>query len=303
MSGTARFLDVGAVPKVVGERPRGRGRAREGCVIDRVEVNGAEADAEDLRVLARATYAHFSSMQARDRAVRGLDLHLKRLDGSTRELFGTGLDADRVRSCVRHALRDRPDGATVRVTVFSRHHEAVVRGEDVEPDVAVAMSAPLPARTSPVRLRTVAYERDLPHVKHAGTFGLVRHRRQAVRAGYDDALFTDRHGRVSEASISNIGFFDGERVVWPEAAVLPGITMQLLQRGLAAKGIPSGRREIHRRELGAWASGTPALAAFLTNSISPAVPVAGIDEAALTVDPEVTNLLVDCYGTNPWQTV
>jgi branched-subunit amino acid aminotransferase/4-amino-4-deoxychorismate lyase len=288
---------------VVGERPHGRGRAREGFVIDRVEVNGAEADGEDLRVLARATYAHFSSMQARDRAVRGLDLHLKRLDGSTRELFGTDLDADRVRSWMRHALRDRPDGATVRVTVFSRHHDAVARGEDVEPDVAVATSAPLPARTSPVRLRTVAYERDLPHVKHTGTFGLVRHRREAVRAGYDDALFTDRHGRISEASISNIGFFDGERVVWPEAAVLPGITMQLLQRGLADKGIPTGRREVHRGELAAWASGTPALAAFLANSLAPAVPVARVDETALAVDPDVTKLLVACYEANPWQAV
>jgi branched-subunit amino acid aminotransferase/4-amino-4-deoxychorismate lyase len=268
-----------------------------------VEVNGVEADNADLTVLARATYAHFSSMQVRDRAVRGLDLHLKRLDDSTRELFGTGLDADRVRSCVRHALHASPDAVTVRVTVFSRHQDAVLRGEDVEPDLAVATSPPLAARTSPVRLRTVEYERDLPHVKHAGTFGLSLRRRRAVLDGYDDMLFTDRNGRISEASISNIGFFDGERVIWPEAAVLPGITMQLLQRGLAAQGIPSDRREIHLRDLAAWASDTLALSAFLSNSISPAVPVAGIDEAALTVDPDVTDLLVKCYETNPWHAV
>ncbi|WP_222443335.1 aminotransferase class IV [Streptomyces misionensis] len=268
-----------------------------------MEVNGAEADGEDLRMLARAHYAHFSSMQARDRAVRGLDLHLKRLDDGTRELFGTALDSDRVRSLVRHALRAGPDAVTVRVTVFSRRQDAVLRGEPVEPDVAVTTGDPLPARTAPVRLRTVEYERDLAHVKHAGTFGLGLHRRRAVLAGYDDALFTDRDGRIGEASISNIGFFDGERFVWPRAAVLPGITMQLLERGLAAKGVPSERREIHLRDLGAWASGTPALAAFLSNSISPAVPVAGIDETALSVGPDVTNLLVACYETNPWDTV
>src|SRR4051812_346757 len=107
-----------------------------GVVIDRVEVNGAEADSEDLKVLARATYSHFSSMQVRGRAVRGLDLHLKRLDDSTRELFGTGLDGHRVRFCVRHALLASPDAVTVRVTVFSRHQDAVLRGEVVEPDVA-----------------------------------------------------------------------------------------------------------------------------------------------------------------------
>ncbi|MFE2383271.1 aminotransferase class IV [Streptomyces misionensis] len=272
-------------------------------MIDRVEVNGAEADGEDLKVLARATYAHFSSMQARGGAVRGLDLHLKRLADNTRELFGTGLDADRVRSFVRHALRARPDAASVRVTVFSRRQDAVLRGEEVAPDVAVTTGDPLPARTAPVRLRTVAYERDLAHVKHAGTFGLGLHRRRAVLAGYDDALFVDRDGRIGEASVSNIGFFDGERVVWPRAAVLPGITMQLLERGLAAKGVPSERREVHLRDLGTWAAGTPGLAAFLSNSISSAVPVAGVDETALAVDPAVTDLLVGCYETNPWQPV
>jgi 4-amino-4-deoxychorismate lyase len=281
----------------------GLGAREGGVVIDRVEVNGAEADSEDLKVLARANYSHFSSMQVRGRAVRGLDLHLKRLDASTRELFGTDLNDHRVRSCVRHALLASPDAVSVRVTVFSRDQDAVLRGEQVEPDVAVTTSAPLKARTSPVRLRTVEYERDLPHVKHAGTFGLSLRRRQAVLAGYDDVLFTDRNGRISEASISNIGFFDSERVIWPQAAVLPGITMQLLQRGLTAKGIRFERREIHLRDLGAWASGAPAIAAFLSNSISPAVPVAGINEAALTVDPGVTDLLVDCYESNPWQTV
>ncbi|GLX52564.1 hypothetical protein Shyhy01_55140 [Streptomyces hygroscopicus subsp. hygroscopicus] len=281
----------------------GLGTDEGGADIDRVEVNGAEAGSEDLKVLARANYSHFSSLQVRGRAVRGLDLHLKRLDDSTRELFGTGLDGDRVRSCVRHALLASPDAVTIRVTVFSRHQDAVLRGEEVEPDVAVTTSAPIASRTSPVRLRTVEYERDLPHVKHAGTFGLSLRRRQAVLAGYDDVLFADRNSRISEASISNIGFFDGERVIWPQAAVLPGIMMQLLQRGLAAKGIPSERREIHLRDLGAWASGSPALAAFLSNSISPAVPVASIDEAVLTVDPDVTDLLVNCYETNPWQTV
>ena len=93
------------------------------------------------------------------------------------------------------------------------------------------------------------------------------------------------------------------RDLGPQAAVLPGITMQLLQRGLAAKGIPSERREIHLRDLGTCTSGSPTLAAFLTNSISPAVPVASIDEAVLTVDPDVTDLLVNCYGTNPWQSL
>ncbi|MER5793902.1 aminotransferase class IV family protein [Streptomyces sp. NPDC001980] len=279
------------------------GNGERGIVIDRVEINGAEADNADLTVLARANYAHFTSMQVRDGAVRGLDLHLTRLDESARELFGRGLDAERVRGCVRHALDGGPDAVSVRVTAFTRRLGDVLRGEPVEPDLAVATSAPAQAQTAPVRLRAVEYERDLPHLKHAGTFGLTHRRRQAVLAGYDDALFTDRYGRISEASVSNIGFYDRERVVWPEAAMLPGITMQLLQRGLAAKGIPSERREIRLADLVAGASGSPDCSAFLANSISPAVPVASIDGTALAVDPAVTDLLVDCYETNPWQII
>ncbi|WP_198520670.1 aminotransferase class IV [Kitasatospora sp. CB02891] len=266
-----------------------------------MDVNGSEAAREDLMVLARATYAHFTSMQARGGAVRGLDLHLARLDAGTRELFGTALDTDRVRGWIRRALRAAPDAVSARVTVFSRRVDAVLRGEDVEPDVAVMTSAPAGAGAASVRLRAIEYERDLPHVKHAGTFGLVLAGRQAALAGYDDTLFTDRDGRIAEAAIANIGFFDGGRVVWPEAAVLPGITRQLLERGLAAAGIPSERREIRLRDLGRWAADSPALGAFLSNSIAPVVPVAGIDEQALTVDPEVTALLLDCYRSNPWQ--
>ncbi|WP_416484046.1 aminotransferase class IV [Streptomyces sp. CL12] len=273
------------------------GTSGGGVVIDRVEVNGVEADNDDLKLLARANYAHFTSMQARNHAVRGLDLHLQRLDDSTRELFGTGLDPDRVRACLGHALQASPDAVTARVTVFSRRQDAVLRGEPTEPDLAVTTTAPLDPRTSPVRLRTTTYERDLPHVKHAGTFGLSLRRRRAVLDGYDDVLFTDRDGRISEASVSNIAFFTGDHVIWPEAAVLPGIMMQLLRRGLAAEGIRSEHRDLRLRDL------TPSLTAFLTNSISPAVPVASIDDTALTVDPDLTALLVKCYETNPWQPV
>ncbi|NYV75812.1 aminotransferase class IV family protein [Streptomyces sp. UH6] len=271
--------------------------------MDRVEVNGVQADSEDLKLLAQVNYAHFTSMQVRGGAVRGLDLHLRRLDESAREMFGRGLDAERVRACVRHALGGGPDAVSVRVTVFTRRLDAVLHGEAVEPEVAVATSAPAEARTEPVRLRAVEYERDLPHVKHVGTFGLIHHWRQAVLAGYDDALFTDRHGRISEASVWNIGFYDGERVTWPEAAALPGITMQLLQRGLEARGIPFERREVRLNDIAARASSSPVFSAFLANSISPAVPVAGIDGTALAIYPTVTGLLMDCYEVNPWQTV
>ncbi|WP_344838216.1 aminotransferase class IV [Nonomuraea dietziae] len=41
--------------------------------------------------------------------------------------------------------------------------------------------------------------------------------RQAVAQGFDDAAFVDRQGRLSEATIWNLAFWDGAAVVWPEA--------------------------------------------------------------------------------------
>lgn len=84
----------------------------------RAEIDGHAAPARELRFLALVNYGHFTAMQIRKQAVRGLDRHLRRLDAATRELYGTGLDADRVRAHIRHALGEQISDATVRVTVF-----------------------------------------------------------------------------------------------------------------------------------------------------------------------------------------
>jgi branched-subunit amino acid aminotransferase/4-amino-4-deoxychorismate lyase len=85
---------------------------------------------------------------------------------------------------------------------------------------------PLP----PLRVRAVEYSRDLPAVKHVGLFGLVHQRRRAHLDGYDDVVFTDEKSRLSEGATWNIGFFDRESIVWPEADTLPGVTMALINQ-------------------------------------------------------------------------
>ena len=71
----------------------------------------------DLRALALMNYGHFTSLQVRDHAAQGLELHRQRLLAGTRELFGTGLDFGSVRAQMRAAVADTPD-CTLRVTVF-----------------------------------------------------------------------------------------------------------------------------------------------------------------------------------------
>lgn len=194
------------------------------------ELNGVAADIDQVKALALINYGHFTSMRVDDQRVRGLALHLDRLVRDCRRVFDADLDPDRVRHLIRHALTDISQPIVVRVTVFDPGLELGHPGVDAEPDLLVttrqAVRAPLPA----LRLRSAAYRRDLPEVKHVGLFGSLRHRRIAQRDGFDDVLFTDADGTISEAATSNIGFIDDDRIIWPRADWLPGVTMRLINQ-------------------------------------------------------------------------
>ncbi|MGQ0717777.1 MAG: aminotransferase class IV family protein [Pseudonocardiales bacterium] len=194
------------------------------------ELNGVPADLDQLKALALTNYGHFTSMRVEDQRVRGLSLHLERLVRDCRRVFHTDLDPDRLRYFVRHALVDASRPVVVRVTVFDPTLELARLGADAEPQVLVttrpAAYPPLPA----LRLQSTIYRRDMPDVKHVGLFGSLRHRRIAQRSGFDDVLFTDTESTISEAATSNIGFIDGDRIVWPGAVCLPGVTMRLISQ-------------------------------------------------------------------------
>jgi branched-subunit amino acid aminotransferase/4-amino-4-deoxychorismate lyase len=194
------------------------------------ELNGMPADLDQVKALALTNYGHFTSMRVDDQRVRGLSLHLERLRQDCRRLFDADLDPDRVRYFVRHALVDAGHSVVVRVTVFDPILELGHPGADAEPQIMVTTrptaQIPLPA----LRLQSAVYRRDMPDVKHVGLFGSLRHRRIAQRNGFDDVLFTNPDGAISEAATSNIGFIDGDRIVWPQADCLPGVTMRLIRQ-------------------------------------------------------------------------
>lgn len=196
-----------------------------------VYCNGHRASADDLAG-ALVNYGHFTSLQARGGAVQGLDLHLRRLRQGTEELFGSTLDGTQVQAWMQAALQaeGRVD-ASLRVTVFSRAFDFRKPLQPVPVDVLVAVAPPASAPASPRRVCSVRYQRELPHLKHVGTFALFQHRRQALEAGYDDALFADAQGAISEGTTWNIAFGRGGDLVWPQAPALRGTQERLLQAG------------------------------------------------------------------------
>jgi len=248
-----------------------------------VEVNGQEVSAEALWSTA-SSFGHFTAMQVRGRRTRGLALHLDRLGAANRELFDTGLDAERIRGLIRHALRDVEDAA-VRVYVF-----------ESDPDPAIMVTVREPGGIStPQRLKSVRYERPDAHLKHLAT-GQAFYLRLAHRNGFDDALLTGADGLVSETAIANVGFFAASGVVWPSAPLLRGITMQLLERTLPEVGVPSSHAPVRLTDI------TSLDGAFLTNARGVA-SVSDIDGARLPVPAERMQALSDAYESVPWDEI
>lgn len=193
-------------------------------------LDGAPAGADALQALALSGYGHFTSMRVDDQQIRGLTHHMERLVRDCRLVFGAELDRDRVRQFVREAVAGRDGSFIVRVTVFDPAVGLANPAAAADPRILVTTRPCGSMPAAPMRVMTARYVRDEPAIKHIGLFGQLRQRRAALLAGFDDALFVDASGFVSEGATWNIGFFDGERVVWPAGDVLPGVTMQLLQQ-------------------------------------------------------------------------
>jgi branched-subunit amino acid aminotransferase/4-amino-4-deoxychorismate lyase len=243
----------------------------------RVEVDGRRVDAEALWSTTTA-FGHFTAMQVRAGRTRGLAQHLQRLEAANAELFAAGLDHDRVRELIRHAVADVKD-ASVRVYVYEA---------EPQPTLMVTVREPTEV-TTPQRVKSVRYQRPDAHLKHLATEQSF-YSRAARESGYDDALFTTPDGFVSETAIANIGFVHDSDVVWPDAPCLHGITMQLLEQQL-----PSRRAAVRVDEIPSFAG------SFLSNSHGVAA-VSGVDDRSLPIGDAVQGVM-DAYAAVPWDAI
>ncbi len=115
---------------------------------------------------------------------------------------------------------------------------------------AVSTRPPASGPEGPLKLTIVEHERLLPY-----------------------AAFTDRQGRLSEATIWNLAFWDGDTVVWPDAGLLRGTTRDIL----------------------------PDLAgAVVMNSWTPGIAVRRIGETPLPEAPSFVASLHRSYETEPF---
>lgn len=255
--------------------------------------NGETPTAADLAPLAFMGFAHFTAAQVRDSRIRGLDLHLERLRRGSLELYGHALPDERVLAQLRVALREAPADLSLMATCYLPAGEFTAAGPDPAPAVLIRTAPPAQGPKGPLALMAVEHERFLPSVKHVGEPAKTYFLRQAAAQGFDDAVFVDRRGRLSEASIWNIAFWDGSAVVWPAAEMLSGVTMGIVRRQLALLGVPQREAELTVDDLPAMAG------CALLNSWTPGVAVHRVDGVRLPPAPAFLDLLHTAYAREP----
>ncbi|MEV1172905.1 aminotransferase class IV [Nonomuraea sp. NPDC049784] len=247
-------------------------------MTERAAIEGRLVDA-DARFMLHARYGHFTAMQVRDRRVRGLELHFERLEAANAELFGVPLDRAAVLGSIRAVLGDDVRDASVRVYVV----------ETDRPHVIATAAQPHQAPARPQSVKPVACQRYLPHIKQASGMMQAHVGRQVEREGFDEALLTTDDGLISEGSITNLGGFADGRLIWPDAPMLRGITMRLLER----LDVPQERRPLKAADLPGFDQ------VFLCNSWG-VWPVGRVDEVPLPQDAGLMARLRDHYDRIAW---
>jgi branched-subunit amino acid aminotransferase/4-amino-4-deoxychorismate lyase len=270
------------------------------------EVDGEPVTAARAAALANLSYGHFTAMLVDDLRVRGLQLHLERLVGDCAVVFGAALDVDRVRALLRRVAVQCERPTMLRVVVFDPTSSVARPGlsenaPNGQPSVLISTRAVTPAAPpSGLRLRTVTHVRDLPAVKHLGTFGALHQRRLAQSAGFDDALFLtgpESSARVCEGPTWNIAVLIDDELSWPDAECLPGVTRELVRQGFDRTGAGKPSRSLTRADL------ARVQAAFATSAGVGVRPIAMIDDVPLPGDAGLLDRLQAHYTAVPTELI
>ncbi|WP_212004065.1 aminotransferase class IV [Chitinophaga sp. HK235] len=258
------------------------------------EINGRSMEAGDLPLMMALSYGHFTSMQIRNRQVKGLRLHLERLRKSSDKLFGCHLPDDKIMAYMRNIIGEN-ESCTIRINIFTPDYQ---RPGIYENDlyVLITKKPPVQPAAAPLQVMTARFQRLMPDVKYSGILsGILAYQREARAAGYDDVLYVNQHQHISEGSVWNIGFYDGHSVILPAAPALPGIMIQLLTEGLWNTGVPVIHRNISLSQLNEYK------AAFYTNSINHRGIITRINQHQFDKDPSALSSLLDrTYDAIPW---
>ena len=206
--------------------------------------------------------------------------HLARL-ASACEALDLPFDRSRVDEAVDALVTRCPEGA-LRITVTrGAGPRGIAPPLALRPAVIASLAPGRPAAFAPISLHVSAIRRNetspTARLKTLGYLDAVLATRDALRAGFDDAVFLNTAGRVACAAAGNLAALIGGMLVTPplDDGVLAGIARATLLRLGAAGGLAVAERSLTLADLAA------AEAVFVTGSLKLLAPVLRIGTTVL----------------------
>lgn len=252
------------------------------------ELNGNPIKLGDLKTLSFIIYGHFTSMQVRNRRIKGFDLHLQRLQNSTSNLFNIDLNLNKVRNYLKQVVdKQSKSGFSVRINIFTTNLNFIDVGRsDIQ--ILITLTDAVDLEFSAFSVKTMNYNRILPQIKsYAIGTGILAHKGVGLIQGYDDVLYLNKHKNILEGTTWNIGFYDGKKIILPSSPALPGITLKLFKKQLSEHW-QIVERKINLKEIEDFKS------AFALNSIMFGKPINKIDNMVYKAD----KLFIQTFLTN-----
>lgn len=233
-------------------------------------------------------------------AVFRLDDHLARLYASAK-IIGMRIPftMDELHAAtVETVAANGHDACYIRHLVHAGYGEMGIAARNCPITVSIATWEWPPMLGSGVRLKTSSWRRNDPNVvptvaKATGPYlNSVLAKREALDAGYDEAVLLNAAGYVSECTGANLFVVNGGRVSTPpsSAGALEGITQDTVERLAAGLGLETERRDLLRADL------YTADEVFVCGTAAGVVPVLSVDDRDLDQDGPVTAKLVDAYA-------
>lgn len=134
---------------------------------------------------------------------------------------------------------------------------------------------------------TKALERPFPHAKTLNMLPSYLAHKEARSAGAYDALLTNRHGCITEATSANVfAIADSTILSPPEADILLGVTRDNVLKIAAANGFTIKEKELKLAEIAGYDN------LFLTSTSAKILPIRSVDDHIWhEISPELRNLM------------
>ncbi len=257
-------------------------------MADFVYLNGSLLPSAEARIPALDYgflygYGLFETMRAyAGGRVFRLDRHLERLAASAGVLDIT-VDTPALEAAIRETLAaNNLTSARLRLTVSAGEGDGTPNPESSNsPTVLIVATAYAPLAKESYRAITATLRRNsrspVARMKTLNFTENLLARREAARAGADEAVVLNDRDLVAEASMSNLFVVSDGMLRTPplNAGILPGVTREVALELAQSLGISAVEDDITLDEL------RQSDEAFLTNSVIELMPLTGLDGRAI----------------------